>query len=133
MPFPAWMLRPPPIGCPSLWATAFRSRSLGQPVDKDHQYGSRWMSISPGYLEVFKIPVLRGRNFNENDKADAPAVALINEAMAKRYWPGKDPVGQQIAVSKGLGPELNESSPDDYRSGWETPTMRALIALPIRW
>ena len=36
---------------------------VGQPVDKDHQFGSRWMSISPDYLDVFKIPVLRGRGF----------------------------------------------------------------------
>jgi putative ABC transport system permease protein len=110
---------------------------VGQPVDKDHQYGSRWMSISPGYLDVFKIPVLRGRNFNANDTADAPTVALINEAMAKRYWPGEDPVGQQIAVSKGLGSELNESSPtvigvvgDTHNAGLDRPA-DPMVIMPI--
>jgi putative ABC transport system permease protein len=108
---------------------------VGQPVDKDHQYASRWMSISPGYLEVFKIPVLRGRDFTENDTADAPAVALINEAAAKRYWPGKNPVGEQIAVSKGFGPELNESSPvivgvvgDTHNAGLDRPADPMVIA-----
>jgi predicted permease len=107
---------------------------VGQPVDKDHQFGSRWMSISPDYLDVFKIPVLRGRAFNENDTADAPSVALINEAMAKRYWPGKDPVGQQIAVSKGLGEGMEESSPtivgvvgDTHNAGLDHPADPVLI------
>jgi len=81
----------------------------GQPFDKDHMYGSRWMSISPGYFSVFKIPILRGRAFNENDTADSPHVALINEAMARRYWPGKDPIGQQVFISRGMGPGLDES------------------------
>ena len=97
-------------------------------VDKDHQFGSRWISISPAYLDVFKIPVLRGRSFNENDTAEAPSVALINEAMAKRYWPGKYPVGQQIAISKGLGEGLEESSPtivgvvgDTHNAGLDRP------------
>jgi putative ABC transport system permease protein len=64
---------------------------VGAPADKDHEYGSRWMSISPGYLSVFRIPVLRGRGFNENDKADSLAVALINQTTAERYWPGQNP------------------------------------------
>jgi putative ABC transport system permease protein len=82
----------------------------GQPLDKDHQYGSRWMSLSPGYLSVFRIPILRGRDFSENDTAASPRVALINEAMAKRYWPGKDPIGQQVFISRGLGPGMDEST-----------------------
>jgi putative ABC transport system permease protein len=83
----------------------------GQPTDKDHQYGSQWMSVSPGYLSVFRILVLRGRDFNEADTAASPRVALINEAMANRYWPGRDPVGKQIQISKGLGAGMDESSP----------------------
>jgi putative ABC transport system permease protein len=83
----------------------------GEPQDKDHQYGSRWMSISPGYLSVFRIPVLRGRDFTENDTATRPAVAMINEALARKYWPGQDPIGRQIVISRGLGPEMDESAP----------------------
>lgn len=83
---------------------------VGQPTDKDHQYSSRWMSVSPDYLDVFKIPVLRGRALNVHDTASSPGVAVINEAMAKRYWPGRNPVGDQIATSKGGGPGLNEST-----------------------
>ena len=105
------MFRPLPYWLPIQVGDDLPFQIVGQSVDKDHQYGSRWMSISPGYLDVFKIPILRGRDLNENDNADAPRVALINEAMAKQYWPSEDPVGRQIVVSKGLGPELNESAP----------------------
>jgi predicted permease len=80
---------------------------VGRPADKA-QFGSRWMSFSPGYLSVFKIPLLRGRDFNENDTLDAPGVVLINEALAKQCWPGEDPVGQHIIVGQGLSPETDE-------------------------
>ena len=78
---------------------------IGRPVEKS-QFGSRWMSISPGYLSLFKIPILRGRDFTENDTAHSPGVALINQALAKQLWPNQDPVGQQVIIGKDMGPEL---------------------------
>ncbi|MGB6691036.1 MAG: ABC transporter permease [Terracidiphilus sp.] len=80
---------------------------VGRPSDKG-PLGSRWMSISPGYLDVFKIPVLRGRDFRETDTQGAPGVVLINEALAKQYWPGEDPIGQHIQVLTGLGVQADE-------------------------
>jgi putative ABC transport system permease protein len=47
------------------------------------------------------IPLLRGRLFTERDNGDAPNVALINEAMAKRFFPDQDPIGQRIHVTNG--------------------------------
>jgi putative ABC transport system permease protein len=109
----------------------------GEPQDKDHQYGSRWMSISPGYLNAFKIPILRGRDFNENDSAAAPQVALINEAMANHYWSGRDAVGQQILISKGMGQALNESAPrivgivgDSHNAGLSRPS-DPMVMVPV--
>ncbi|MGD0890395.1 MAG: ABC transporter permease [Terracidiphilus sp.] len=78
---------------------------VGRPTDKG-SYGSKWMSISPGYMSVFKIPVLRGRDFNENDTATAPGVALINQAMAAKLWPNQDPVGQHVVIGKDMGPDF---------------------------
>lgn len=66
------------------------------------------MSDSPGYLSLFEIPILRGRDIEESDTADAPGVVLINEAMARRYWPGENPAGQQIVIGEDLGPETKE-------------------------
>ncbi len=80
---------------------------VGRPADKA-QFGSRWMSFSPGYLRVFKIPLLRGRDFTENDVLGNPGVVLINEGLARQSWPGEDPVGQHIIVGQGLSPETDE-------------------------
>jgi putative ABC transport system permease protein len=79
---------------------------VGRPVKKDC-CGSQWMSITPGYLSLFRIPVLRGRDFTENDKAGAPGVALINEALARQLWPNEDPIGQHIMCGQGIGPEFD--------------------------
>jgi putative ABC transport system permease protein len=81
---------------------------VGRPEDKSRQQGASWMNTSPGYFEVFKIPILRGRDFTDRDVAGAPGVVLINESMAKKYWPKEDPLGQQIIIGKGVGPEFEE-------------------------
>src|SRR6266849_858538 len=53
--------------------------------------------ITPEYLNVLGIPLLSGRNFDENDHPTGPKVALINQSTARRYWPNnEDPVGQRI-------------------------------------
>jgi predicted permease len=81
---------------------------VGRPVDKAQQVGAGWMNASAGYFEVFKIPILRGRSFTDRDVAGAPGVVIINESMAKKYWPKENPVGQQIIIGKGVGPEFDE-------------------------
>jgi putative ABC transport system permease protein len=80
---------------------------VGRPVDKG-QPDTSWMNASAGYFEAFKIPILRGRDFTDRDVAGAPGVVIINETMAKKYWPKENPVGQQIIIGKGVGPEFDE-------------------------
>jgi putative ABC transport system permease protein len=79
---------------------------VGRP-EKDW-LGARWMSFSPGYLSVFRIPVLRGRDFRETDTLGAPGVVLINQTLANKYWTNQDPVGQHIQIGTGLGVTANE-------------------------
>ncbi|HTV07097.1 MAG TPA: ABC transporter permease [Acidobacteriaceae bacterium] len=82
---------------------------VGRPTGKSpFTGGAGWMSASPGYFSVFKIPIIEGRAFTTQDTTGAPGVVLINEAMAKQYWPKQNPVGQQIIIGKGVGPEFNE-------------------------
>lgn len=82
---------------------------VGKPVEKGKDSpGAGWMSASPDYYKVFKIPVLRGREFTDNDTASAPLVALVNEALAKQYFGKENPVGQQIQIGHGVGPEFEE-------------------------
>jgi putative ABC transport system permease protein len=55
--------------------------------------------ITPGYLHTMRIPLVRGRDFTDADRAGAPAVVLVSEAMARRLWPGEDPIGQRLTIA----------------------------------
>jgi predicted permease len=82
---------------------------VGRPLgNSPYTGGAGWMSASPGYFSVFKIPLLQGRDFNIQDSTGAAGVVIINEAMAKQYWPKGNPIGQQIVIGKGVGPEFEE-------------------------
>ncbi len=83
---------------------------VGRPLGSSSETGDGlWMDVSPGYFDVFKIPILRGRDFTEQDDAAAPPVVLINETMAKHFWPGRDPIGEQIIIGKGIGPVFKDA------------------------
>ncbi|MGH7664323.1 MAG: ABC transporter permease [Gemmatimonadaceae bacterium] len=58
-------------------------------------------AASPGYFPTMGIPLVRGRAFVASDRADAPQVVLINETMARRYWPNEDPIGERIELRYG--------------------------------
>jgi len=82
---------------------------VGKPLNGPATGGAGWMAVSPGYFDAFKIPLVRGRDFTDSDTAGSQGVALINEAMAKEFWKnGENPVGQQIIIGKGVGPEFEE-------------------------
>jgi len=67
------------------------------------------MAVSAGYFDAFKIPLIRGRDFTDSDTTGSQGVAIINQAMANRYWKkGENPVGQQIIIGHGVGPEFEE-------------------------
>jgi predicted permease len=81
-------------------------RIVGRPLAADSQGpfhgGGGWMTVSPGYFEVFRIPVRKGRTFNERDTSTSTPVAIINEAMARQYWPDADPLADRIVIGKGV-------------------------------
>ena len=54
--------------------------------------------VSPGYFPAMQIPLIEGRIFDGRDTETMPAVALVNEAMAKKFWPGADPIGKKIGA-----------------------------------
>ena len=56
-------------------------------------------TVSPEYFHLLGMTLLRGRLFSDQDVADTPPVALINETAARTYWPGQDPVGKRIRLN----------------------------------
>ncbi len=61
-------------------------------------------SVGLKYFQIMGIPVLQGRDFNEYDREGAPAVVIVNQTMAKRFWPGQNPIGQRLSLSGRAGP-----------------------------
>ena len=62
----------------------------------------------PGYFDVFRIPILRGRDFTDRESAGAGGVVIINQAMARQFWPQGDPLSDQLVIGKGVGPAFVE-------------------------
>ncbi|MCU0913826.1 MAG: ABC transporter permease [Planctomycetes bacterium] len=61
-------------------------------------------AVSPGYFETMGIRLLRGRFFDERDQPGAPPVVIVDETLARRYWPDGDAVGQRLQTGDGAGP-----------------------------
>ncbi len=59
--------------------------------------------VTPGYFKTLGIPIISGRAFAETDAAKAQRVAIINQAMAKEFWPGQDPLGRQFRTGSATG------------------------------
>ncbi len=78
----------------------------GRPLEGTQHGGGGWLTVSPGYFEVFRIPVKRGRTFNDRDTAQATPVVIINEAMAKEFWPKADPLNDRLIIGRGGMPEF---------------------------
>jgi putative ABC transport system permease protein len=78
-------------------------RPLANPADRPTAAG---FAISPDYLATMGIPLVRGRAFTAHDDENAPPVAIINEAMARRFWPGEDPIGRGLSSYGGVSREV---------------------------
>jgi len=80
------------------------------PTEGPYNGDVQWRDVSPKYFAVFQIPLIRGRAFTDADDAGSSHVVVINEAMAKKFWPNADPLGEVITIGKGIGPEFEEPS-----------------------
>jgi predicted permease len=78
----------------------------GRPLVGLAHGGAGFAPISATYFQAFKIPIVRGRSFTDRDTAAAPGVAIINQAMAKRYWSTGDPLADRITIGRGLAPGM---------------------------
>jgi putative ABC transport system permease protein len=85
---------------------------MGRPLKSGLFHGGGgWKTVSPGYFEVFRIHVVRGRTFTERDNNAGAPVVIINESMAKKYWPKSDPLQDRILIGKPMMPQLDAEQP----------------------
>jgi putative ABC transport system permease protein len=73
----------------------------GRPVEPGSDSSANYRVASPGYFEALGIPVRQGRTFTDRDAAGGPKAAIVDDAFARRYFPGEDPIGQRIDIGNG--------------------------------
>jgi predicted permease len=89
-------------------------------------------SVALNYFSTMGIPLIAGRDFTEQDKKDAPPVAIINETFARRFWPGQDAVGKRLSTGGSEGPlieVIGVAKDGKYFSLSEEP--RAFVYRPL--
>ena len=75
---------------------------VGRPLqDGPFHGGGAWMTVSPGYFEVFRIPVKRGRSFTTSDSSAGAPVAIVNEAFVRQFFPNEEALGQRMTIGRG--------------------------------
>jgi putative ABC transport system permease protein len=62
--------------------------------------------VTPGYFQTMSIPLLKGRSFTEYDRNNTPGVIIVNEALARRYWPNQDAVGKRLGFEEDPGKQI---------------------------
>lgn len=99
--------------------------------------GGGYSSVSWTYFDTFKIPLVRGRQFTENDDGSTPGVVIINEAMAKQYWPKGDPLKDRLLTGVGMGSVFAEPPRQiigivgDTRDGGLNRNPRPTMYIPV--
>jgi putative ABC transport system permease protein len=83
----------------------------GRPLNGNFHARANMPIVSRDYFEVFKIPILRGRKFTDRDKAGAPGVVIIDQSMAKQFWPNDDAVGARLSLGSKTATESSATDP----------------------
>ncbi|MEY2493829.1 MAG: hypothetical protein QOJ45_321 [Verrucomicrobiota bacterium] len=73
------------------------------PLPLGNHPGGGYLIVKPDYFKAMKIPVLQGRAFTRADTKDSPLVVMINEAFARKHFPDRNPIGQQVMIDRGEG------------------------------
>jgi predicted permease len=76
----------------------------GRPLTGSQHGTGGWVNVSTGYFDVFRIPLIRGRTITDVDAGGAPGVVVINETMARRFWPNEDPLKDRLLIGQGFAP-----------------------------
>lgn len=94
------------------------------PTSADLGDTTLWAHVGPGYFKVMETGLVAGRPFRASDDASAPGVAIVNETLAERLWPGRNPIGRTLRIE---APDANpltvigEARDGKYRAVFEPP------------
>jgi len=95
----------------------------GRPADPTTRSSAAFFGVSPDYFATMGIPIVRGRGFTERDNEQGPAVLVVSEAMAAKFFPGEDPIGKRITISYNqTGPREIIGVAGDVKQGDLTDT-----------
>ncbi len=89
-----------------------------------------YVEVTEDYFTTLGIPIVSGREFMRTDNENMPPVAIINETMAAKYWPGKNPVGQRLKSKDRWLQIVGITKNSNYRSKTETPV--PFFYVPLR-
>jgi predicted permease len=90
----------------------------------DEQMGINYEVVAPLYFQTMRIPLAEGREFSEADHAQSAPVAIVNETMARRYWPGQNPVGKRLRGGPGPWSTIIGVARDVNHLGSRAPARR---------
>jgi putative ABC transport system permease protein len=83
-----------------MWGMPYRAE--GRPIPKPGEgVSTTYRVVLPGYFQTVRLPLARGRDFDDNDKTGVPYVVIVNEELAHQAWPGEDPLGKRITLPTG--------------------------------
>lgn len=75
------------------------------PPEKGKEAMAEEANVGAGFFAIYHIPIVEGRDFSDKDRLGAPRVAIVNETMAKKCWPGQDPIGKRIGGTDPADPD----------------------------
>src|SRR5467141_153298 len=96
----------------------------------DEQPNADYLQVSEDYFATLGIPLVVGREFTKNDDENSPRVAIVNETMAGKYWPGKDPIGQRLKVKDNWMEIVGVAKAVKIETKLEPP--RSFFYVPVR-
>ena len=111
-------------------ARVVAAEAAGPQRSADKQF-ARVESISGNYLGVMRIPLREGRNFSFADGSGGRRVGLVSAAMARRYWPGRNAIGERLQIAGDkLGPVTVVGVTGDVQYNWTNPLSSSVLYLP---
>ena len=96
----------------------------------DEQLNSSYLEVGDDYFKTLGIPIIAGREFQRADDENAVPVVVVNETMAAKYWPGKDPIGQRLKVKDRWLQIVGVAKNVKYEDKLELP--RTFFYVPMR-